>query len=355
MGITFEKINQNDSENLYVVYDRKSSLQAIIAINSTTLGAAIGGCRMIPYKTDEEAFDDVTKLARSMTFKSAIAGICYGGGKSVIIPPKKEYDRASLFKAFGELVNSLQGKYITAIDSGTSMQDMQIVSTVTPFVTGYNNQKNCQFNPSYYTALGVLEALLASAEYKYGTSDIAQRKIHVKGIGNVGRFMVDFLIKKGAEVYISDIDSRKVSICSQETGAVPLVHSDGGNVRVDILCPCDVHPTVTEENVKDITANIIVGATNNQIKNDHLADELKAKDILYCPDYLANSGGLIYVTDLYDNSLAGNINDKLAKIRQTAHKIFQLAEKQNISTKEAADIYAKTFIKAQSEKLKKSA
>lgn len=355
MDISFEKIIKDDCENIYIFYDRKTSLQALIAINSTTLGPAIGGCRMIPYETEEEAFNDVTKLARSMTYKSAIAGIPYGGGKSVIIPPKGEYDRTPLFKAFGKLVNSLQGEYITAIDSGTNMQDMQVVSSMTPFVTGYNNQFNCKFNPSYYTAIGVFEALIASAKYKYGNIDIAQRKVHVKGVGNVGRFMVEFLTKQGAEVYISDIDPKKISICSQETGAIPLVQGEKGTVKIDILCPCDVQPTVTENNIKDITADIIVGATNNQLEKDYLADELRAKGILYCPDYLANCGGLIYVTDLYERSSDGDIGKKLSVIQQTAQKIFQLADDRNISTKEATDICAKAFIKEHSEKLKKSA
>lgn len=344
MSLDLKIDTENGVDNYYAIYDRNSSLKAYVAIDSTVLGPAIGGCRMLPYSSDEEAIKDVTRLAKSMTYKSALSGISYGGGKSVIIPPKGNFDRIGLFEAFGEFVNSLGGKYITAIDSGTTMADMDIVSRTTPYVTGYNNQLNCEFNPSYYTAKGVFEALLASVNHVHGSPDINGMKILVKGVGNVGRYMVDFAIERGAEVLISDVDLQKVAACSQETGVTPVIPAYVSHADIDILCPCDVEPLVTQKNIDNIKASIIVGATNNQLEQESLADQLRENGVLYCPDYLANAGGLVYVTKLYDGASVDDIEDHITRIGETATRVLQLADEQQSSTTEAANTCAQSFI-----------
>lgn len=353
MGISFNKIALTDSENVYIFYDRAADVRAIIAIHSTALGPAIGGCRMLPYGTEEEALDDVSRLARSMTYKSALANVNYGGGKSVILASESDQDRSQIFRAFGRFVDSLSGNYITAIDSGTTMEDMKTVSSVTSYVTGYNDQKhndqnNCFSNPSYYTAKGVMESLLAAVEFKHGCNNLHDKKIFVKGVGSVGSFMVKFLKERGAEVYITDIDTQKVKTCSQKMGAIPLMAKDMYSLDFDILCPCDVNYTITEDNIRNISANIIVGATNNQLETDSLAQDLLMRDILYCPDYVANSGGLMYVTDLYEGNPLEGINQKLNGIHDTTMEVFRLSERNKISTKEAADLLAETKIKESS-------
>lgn len=356
MGISFNKIKLTDSENVYVFYDRAAEVRAIIAIHSTALGPAIGGCRMIPYSTEEEALDDVSRLARSMTYKCALANVNYGGGKSVILASELSYDRAELFRTFGRFVNSLGGRYITAIDSGTTMEDMKVVAGVTAYVTGYNDQAHCSSNPSYYTARGVMESLLATVEFKYRHNNLREKKVLVKGVGSVGSFMVKFLKERGAEIYITDIDTQKIQACSQATGATPITVKEMYSLDLDILCPCDVDHTITKDNIRDISAKIIVGATNNQLETDLLAQNLLMKGILYCPDYVANSGGLIYVTDLYEGNSLGEINQKLSEIRKTTMKVLDLAKEKKISTKKAADLLAETKIKeSRSQDLRKSA
>ena len=344
MSLDLQIGTESNIENCYAIYDHKSSLKAYIAIDSTVLGPAIGGCRMLPYKSDEEAIKDVTRLAKSMTYKAALSGISYGGGKSVIIPPRRNFDRVALFEAFGEFVNMLGSKYITAIDSGTTMADMNIVSRKTSYVTGYNNQLNCAFSPSYYTAKGVFKALLASVEYAHGTTDLTGMKVLVKGVGNVGRHMVDFATERGADVFISDVDPQKVTACSLQKDTTPVIPAHASHADVDIICPCDVEPLVTEKNVNNIKASIIVGATNNQLEDTSLADKLRENGVLYCPDYLANSGGLIYVTKLYEGASLGDIEDHLNRIRETATCVFQLSDEQQTSTNTAASACAQAFI-----------
>lgn len=344
MGISFRKLAQTGSQNVYVFYDRASSIRAITAIHSTALGPAIGGCRMIPYSNEEEALDDVSRLAKNMTYKCALADVRYGGGKSVILAPEQVYDRAQLFSTFGKFVNSLGGEYITAIDSGTTMDDMKAVSAVTPYVTGYTGQTNCSFTPSYYTAKGVMESLLASVEFKHGHNNLRNKKIFVKGVGSVGSFLVKFLKERGAEVYITDIDARRLEVCSKETGAIPSIEKDIYTLNLDILCPCDVDHTISKVNIQDISVEIIVGATNNQLESDSLAQDLLKKGILYCPDYVANAGGLIYVTDIYEGNHLENVDKKISDIRKTTIEIFRLSEKNNVSTKETADFLAEEKI-----------
>ena len=338
------KEKAREYESIVVFYDKSSRLHAVIAIHDTTLGPSIGGCRMIPYKSEEDALDDVLRLAKSMTYKCALAGVKYGGGKSVILSPKKNYDRQSIFRAFGSFVNKLEGKYITAIDSGTSMEDMEVVSRETHYVTGYNTQSDCDLNPSYFTALGVMESLFASVEFKYGSRDLKEKVVCIKGVGGVGGHLARLINEYGAQLYVTDINSDKVKNCVEKTGAKPIDPGKIFNLKYDILCPCDVEHTVTSNNIDQIKTDIIVGATNNQLEESVLATALSKKGILYCPDFVANSGGLIYVTDLYEKNSIKNIEEKIKNIRFMTKDVFSLSKSENISTEEAADILAQNII-----------
>jgi leucine dehydrogenase len=339
------KLEKNSQcEKIYSLNNENPDFKAIIAIHSTRLGPAIGGCRMIDYINEDEALADAIRLAKSMTYKSAMAGIQYGGGKSVIIKPKNSFNKNDLFVAFGNFVNSLEGKYITAIDSGTTMDDMKVVSHYTPYVTGYTNQTNSLLNPSYYTAHGVLQSIYASINHKYNSQDLKGKKILIKGIGNVGYYLAKFLHQKEVKLFVSDIDIKKSKKCEDEFNA-NIIHSEEVyNYNYNIICPCDTSYTITEKNISSIKTDIIVGATNNQLENDDLAHELAKQGILYCPDYVANSGGLIYVTELYTKKSTTNIMNKIKNIASATEKILQYADSQKISTKEAADQIAERRI-----------
>jgi leucine dehydrogenase len=333
----FEQMSANDCEKMLFFYDKSSGVKAIITIYSTALGPAIGGCRMLPYQNENEAIADSIRLAKCMAYKSAIAGIPYGGGKSVIISNKKSINRQAYFTAFGKFINQLGGLYITAIDSGTTMEDMSIVSKHTPYVTGYTNQSSDALNPSFFTAEGILQSLFAAAHYTYGTTDLKNKKIVIKGAGNVGSCLAQLLQKQGANLYLSDKCPKKVEQILKTVNATPVPTDKLLKKKYDIICPCDTSFTVTNRNIDQLQADIIIGATNNQLECDHLAEELKTKNILYCPDYVVNSGGLICAAKLYEKEAIQTIHDEIKKLYNTTLDIIKQADTNNISTKMAAD------------------
>lgn len=337
MASTFELKESSQCEQIYSFYDRDSGLKAIIAIHNTSLGPAIGGCRMIDYISEDHALNDVINLAKSMTYKAVMAGVKYGGGKSVIINSKKKVSREALFTVFGKLVDKLQGRYITAIDSGTTMEDMEIVSRQTKYVTGYEHQNKGLLDPSYYTAHGVIQSLYAAIKYKYNSTKLIGKKILIKGVGNVGYNLAKFLYAENANLFICDIDIAKCKKCEYEFNATIVKPNEIFNYSYDIICPCDTGYTVTEQNINDIRTNILIGATNNQLENDALADELTKRNILYCPDYVVNSGGLIYVTELYENNPTRDIMNKIRKLTVITEQVLRYAYSEKISTKAAAD------------------
>lgn len=341
----FKLKEYNDCEQIYSLNDRHSGLNAIIAIHNTTLGPAIGGCRLIDASNEDKALPIVMKLAKSMTYKSVMAHVNYGGGKSIIVKPKGHFDRKILFKTFGKFVNSLGGKYITAIDSGSTMKDMDIVSQQTPYVTGYTQQNNNEvLDPSYYTAQGVLASLFSAMKYRYNSVDLSERKILVKGIGNVGYHLVKLLYMHNAKTFVSDIDVEKCKRCESEFQSTIINPENIFNSSYDIICPCDIECTVTEANIQSINTSVLVGATNNQLENDNLAEKLARKKILYCPDYIVNSGGLIYVTKLYENKSLTNIMNEIKKLADTTEEVLKYADTKHLSTKAAADEIAERRI-----------
>lgn len=344
MSILLEFKKEESCEQIYSLYDRKSGLKAIIAIHNTALGAAIGGCRMMDYISENEALADVTRLAKNMTYKSAMAGVKYGGGKSVILKPKNSLDRKLLFTTFGKFINKLQGQYITAIDSGTTLDDMEIISHQTPYVTGYAYQIKRLINPAYYTALGVLQSLYAAIAYKYNCFDLIGKKILIKGVGNVGYCLAKLLHKQNIKLFISDLDIQKAKRYENELKATFVDPDAIFNNNYNIVCPCDTEFTVTEKNILSIKTDILLGATNNQLEHDYLADELANKGILYCPDYVVNSGGLIYVAALYEKKSTQDILDKIKKLSATTENILKYADTHQISTKASADKMAEEII-----------
>ena len=333
----FGQMSFDNHEQIVFCNDKDTGLKAIIGIHNTVLGPALGGTRMWKYNNEWEALNDVLRLSRGMTYKSAITGLNLGGGKAVIIGDSKIDKTPEMILKFGEYVNSLSGKYITAEDVGTTTQDMDAIREVTKFVTGVSESKGGSGNPSPVTAYGVYMGMKAAAKYKFGTDKLEGKKILVQGIGHVGETLVDFLTKEGALVQITDINEARLDDVSKKYGTQIFMGADLYSADVDIYSPCALGATINDETINRLKAKVIAGAANNQLANDKIHGQiLRDKGIAYAPDFLINAGGIINVyAEIvgYDKTEAMK---RTENIYNTTLEIFGLADEKNITTQQAA-------------------
>ncbi|HMR79997.1 MAG TPA: Glu/Leu/Phe/Val dehydrogenase dimerization domain-containing protein, partial [Polyangiaceae bacterium] len=294
MGV-FDLLAKYDYGELHLNRDSASGLMAIVAIHDTRLGPSLGGCRFIHYDTEEEAIVDALRLARGMTYKAAITGLPLGGGKSVIMRPKSEFDRSALFRAFGKFVNDLGGHYITAEDSGTSIEDMEIIRTMTKHVTGVKPEHGGSGDPSPYTALGVRRGLEACVKFVSGRDNIADLSVAVQGIGHVGYHLCKELHALGAKLTVADVDPLKSERAQREFGAevVPLDAIFG--VECDVLAPCALGSALNDETIPQLKCKIVAGAATYQLAEPRPGGDLMPRGIVYAPGYALNARGLINV------------------------------------------------------------
>ncbi len=338
MGV-FDLLAKYDYGELHLNRDSASGLMAIVAIHDTRLGPSLGGCRFIHYDTEEDAIVDALRLARGMTFKAAITGLPLGGGKSVIMRPKGEFDRSALFRAFGKFVNDLGGHYITAEDSGTSIEDMEIIRTMTKHVTGVKPEHGGSGDPSPYTALGVRRGLEACVKFVFGRENIADLSVAVQGIGHVGYHLCKELHALGAKLTVADVDPLKSERAQREFGAeiVPLDTIFGA--ECDVLAPCALGSALNDETIPQLKCKIVAGAANNQLAEPRHGDDLMQRGIVYAPDYAINAGGLINVaTEIegYDEAKSR------AKVMQIYDTIYEIAERAKAAMK-PTDVIADTM------------
>ena len=337
MDPVFGQLSFDNHEQVVFCNDKDTGLKAIIGIHNTVLGPALGGTRMWQYNSEWDALNDVLRLSRGMTFKSAITGLNLGGGKAVIIGDAKTQKTPELMKKFGEFVHSLSGKYITAEDVGMETSDMDLVRTVTPYVTGISEANGGAGNPSPITAYGVFMGMKAAAKFTYGSDVLEDKVIYVEGIGNVGEALVENLTNEGAKVYIADINQRRL----EEIRDKYSVEIYGGNnlyaEKMDIYAPCALGATINDTTIHQIQAKIIAGAANNQ-----LADEqkhgliLRERGIVYAPDFLINAGGIINVYAELENYGRQEIIRKTENIYNTTLEILANAETNGVTTHQAA-------------------
>ena len=327
----------DNHEQIVFCNDKDTGLKAIIGIHNTVLGPALGGTRMWQYKNEWDALNDVLRLSRGMTFKSAITGLNLGGGKAVILGDAKTQKTPELMLRFGEFVHSLNGKYITAEDVGMETSDMDLVRTVTPYVTGISESIGGAGNPSPITAYGVFMGMKAAAKYTFGTSDLENKVVYVQGIGNVGEALVENLSNEGAKVYIADINQERLEEV-RDKYSVEIYGGDNQYAEdMDIYAPCALGATVNDTTIHQLKAKVIAGAANNQ-----LADELKhgsllrERGIVYAPDFLINAGGIINVYAELENYGKQEIIRKTENIFNTTLEILNNAEANGITTHQAA-------------------
>ena len=335
-GPVFGQLSFDDHEQVVFCNDKDTGLKAIIGIHNTVLGPALGGTRMWKYNSEWEALNDVLRLSRGMTFKSAITGLNLGGGKAVLIGDAKTEKTPELMRKFGEFVHSLSGKYITAEDVGMDTEDMDIVREVTPFVTGISESKGGAGNPSPITAYGVFMGMKAAAKYKFGSDDLDGKKVLVQGIGHVGESLVEHLSNEGARVFIADINPARLEEISKKYSAT-IYNEDVYAADVDIYAPCALGATINEDTINRLKASIIAGAANNQLADEKVHGQLlQDKGIVYAPDFLINAGGIINVYAELEGYDRKEIMRKTENIYHTTLEILKKAEESNIPTHYAA-------------------
>lgn len=330
-------------EQLVINQDPGASYVGIVAIHDTTLGPALGGTRLWNYATLEEAVIDALRLSRGMTYKSAIAGLPLGGGKSVVIGAPNRTDREACFRAHGRFVNTLGGRYITAADVGTSGPDMELIGLETRYVAGLPDKSG---DPSPLTALGVFSAMRAAAKARWGSESLAGRKVMVQGAGKVASFLCAHLRKDGASILISDIDDAKVGRAVSEFGATAVPSEAVYDQAADVYAPCALGATLNDSTIPVLKVAIICGGANNQLQTLAHAEAIRARNILYVPDYVANGGGVINICQEIEGWSAQRARATAEAIHDTTLRVLELAQADGVTTALAANRLAEARIAA---------
>jgi leucine dehydrogenase len=337
----FEEMQLHEHEQVLFSHDPSCGYRGIIAIHNTTLGPALGGTRFWNYKTLGDAIHDVLRLSRGMTYKAAVAGLNLGGGKSVIIGDPKTRRREMTFRAHGRFVDSLKGRYITAEDVGTSVEDMSYVQMETEFVTGVAGGSG---DPSPVTAHGTYSGIKACAHEVYGDDALEGKRVAVQGVGHVGYYLCSYLAAEGAKLFVTDIDEAKVRRVVDEFGATAVGAEEIYGVEAEIFAPCALGAVINDRTIPQFKFDIIAGAANNQLDEERHGDALEERKILYAPDYVINAGGLINVYGELSGWTPDRAKHKASEIYETLKQLFEIARDQGLPTYEAADRLAERRI-----------
>ena len=340
----FKYMETYDYEQTVVCQDKASGLKAIIAIHDTTLGPALGGTRMWTYANDGEAFEDALRLAKGMTYKNAAAGLNLGGGKTVIIGDPAKDKNEAMFRAFGRFIQGLNGRYITAEDVGTTVEDMDLVYQETDYVTGISPAFGSSGNPSPVTAYGVYVGMKAAAKEAFGDESLEGKKVAVQGVGNVSFTLCRYLHEEGAKLIVTDINKEAVQRAVEAFGAEAAEVDEIYKAEADIYSPCALGATINDDTIPQLKPKVIAGAANNQLKENRHGTIIQEKGIVYAPDYVINSGGVVNVSD----ELLGYNRDRAMKKVETIYdnisRIFEISRRDNIPSYQAADRMAEERI-----------
>ncbi|HUD42391.1 MAG TPA: Glu/Leu/Phe/Val dehydrogenase dimerization domain-containing protein [Dokdonella sp.] len=340
----FETIARTGHEEVVFCHNPDVGLKAIIAVHNSVLGPALGGLRMWPYKSEQEAVNDVLRLSRGMTYKNAVAGLNLGGGKAVIIGDPSKDKSEALFRAFGRFVNSLNGRYITAEDVGIDVNDMEWVFRETQFVTGVHQVHGGSGDPSPFTAYGTLQGLLASLNAKFGSEEVGRHVYAVQGVGHVGLEFVKLLREHDAKVFVTDINREAVQRCVDEFGCEAVGIDEIYDVDADVFSPCALGGTINEQTLPRLKCKVICGAANNQLATDAIGEEVERRGILYAPDYAVNAGGVMNISLEIDGYNRERAMRMMRTIYHNLTRIFQIAAQDGIPTFRAADRMAEERI-----------
>lgn len=336
-ALHFEAIPVKGYEKVVKVTDPRANLTAIIAIHNTTLGPALGGTRIQPYATFEAALEDALRLSKGMTYKSAVAEVGFGGGKSVIIADPKTQKTPELLMAFGAAVEKLAGLYICAEDMGCTGEDVKRIRQVTKYVVGLPHEKSSG-DPGPFTAWGTFRGIQSVVKRLYNTDSLEGKKVAVQGLGNVGGYLIDYLFWAGAELILSDVDQAKLSRYAAKYNAKTVSPDQILKVECDVLAPCAAGGILNDQTIPELRCKAVAGSANNQLLRDSHAQTLKERGILYAPDFVINAGGLLNVAEELEDAGYNPKNPryKVHHIYDTLLAIYEIAEKNKESTHAAA-------------------
>ncbi len=337
----FDYLEKYDYEQLVFCQDRATGLKAIIGIHDTTLGPALGGTRIWDYKTEEEAITDVLRLSRGMTYKNSAAGLNLGGGKAVIMGDPTKIKSEELFRTFGRFVEGLNGRYITAEDMNVGTQDMAYINDETDHCVGLEGKSG---NPSPVTSFGVFRGIEAAVEEVYGSTDLNGKVVAVQGLGAVGYGVCEYLHKAGAKLFVTDIRKESIDRVVNAFGATAVEPDKIYSVECDIFTPCAMGAIINDFTVEQLKCKIVAGSANNQLAEPRHGDILVEKGILYVPDYVINSGGVINVYEELRGYNAERAMSRASNIFNIVKQIIEISKAENIPTYQAADRMAEQRI-----------
>ncbi|MBH0168536.1 branched-chain amino acid dehydrogenase [Fictibacillus sp. 18YEL24] len=340
----FKYMETYDYEQMVICQDKQSGLKAIICIHDTTLGPALGGTRMWTYETEDAAIEDALRLAKGMTYKNAAAGLNLGGGKTVIIGDPKKDKNEEMFRAFGRYIQGLNGRYITAEDVGTTVEDMDLIYQETQFVTGVSPAFGSSGNPSPVTAYGVYRGMKAAAMEAFGTDSLEGKVIAVQGVGHVAYTLCKHLHEERASLIVTDINKEAVQRAVRDFGAKAVEIDEIYSVDCDIFAPCALGAIINDDTIPQIKAKVIAGAANNQLKETRHGDAIHEMGIVYAPDYVINAGGVINVADELNGYNRDRAMKKVETIYDNIASVIEISKRDNIPTYLAADRLAEERI-----------
>lgn len=320
--------------DLHFKVDPTTGMKAIIAIHSTKLGPALGGCRFIEYPDTAHAIEDAMRLAIGMSFKAASVNLPLGGGKAVIIKPKGEFDRTAYFHAFGRFVQELNGRYITALDSGSQLSDMDIIAEHTPYVASRSNYDG---DPSPSTAKGVFIGIKAAVAFKIGRDNLKGLHIAIQGLGHVGYSLAHYLHEAGAKLTVSDVNPARVNDAMREFGATVVSTDIIHTIPCDVFSPCALGAIINDTSIHQLNTPIIAGAANNQLEHRYHGQLLHDMNILYAVDYIINAGGLIYAASKYLHTHEDIVNQQILGIGDSLTETFKRSQLENSPTDDIAN------------------
>lgn len=339
-------------EEVYRAHDRRSGLLAFVAVHDTTLGPALGGCRMWHFSLEDDALEDVLRLAKGMTYKSAVARTGLGGGKSVIVGDPRSQKSPELFKAMGRFIHTLGGRYIAAEDVGTSVADMHQMRGETPYVSGLSRDRGGSGDPSPFTSLGVFHGLRACVEDALGRTDLKGLTVAIQGLGNVGYGLAKQLRDAGAKLVVTDVNEGRVRQAEKELGAKGVSPHDIYGVACDVFSPCALGAILNDRTIPQLKCKVVAGGANNQLAEDRHGAALLDRGILYAPDFVINAGGIINVSvefaqGGYDEAAS---TQRVRNIYNAIKDILATSKKEEIPTSEAAVVLAERILTEAREK-----
>jgi leucine dehydrogenase len=342
----FDLMEAYDYENIFFCQEKSLGLKAIIVIHDTTLGPAAGGMRMWPYETEADALRDAVRLARGMTYKNAAAELPYGGGKCVVIGDPKRDKTEGVLRALGRFINRLGGLYLTGVDVGTTVQDMEVMRMESPYVVTISESLGGPGDSSLATAFGIFQGIRACLREVYGSPLPQGRTVAVQGAGAVGKEVVRYLVETGANVTIADIDQEKTSLLASQYSVNVVPPEEIHRLDVDVYSPCAMGAVLNDQTVPELRCKIVCGSANNQLAEERHGDLLTQRGILYAPDYIVSAGGVISSVDCMS---PGGFNrqramEKVSHIYKTMTNVIAISKEQNIPTYRAAAALAEQRI-----------